>query len=301
MKRLIVITGPTACGKTGVSVELAKHLNTEIISCDSRQFYKEMAIGTAKPSQEEMQDITHHFVDSHSVTDEVNAGKYELLVLPLLDELFKTNDQIILTGGSGLFIDAVVNGFDDMPPILPETRSRLNSELKEHGISFLVEKLKKIDPDYASVVDLSNPKRIIRALEVCMSGKQTYTQLRTGQKAKRNFEVIKFVLDRPREELYDRINKRVEIMLQAGLESEVKKLTPFKHLNSLNTVAYKEFFDFLDGDISHDRAVELTKRNSRRYAKRQLTWFRRDPNYIWLSENFLQEITTHLKSRNKSL
>ena len=294
MKRLIVITGPTACGKTGVSVQLAKHLNTEIISCDSRQFYQEMAIGTAKPTLVEMQGVKHHFVNSHSVTDEINAGKYELLVLPLLVELFKKHDQVILTGGSGLFIDAVVNGFDDMPPILPETRTALNNELQEKGISFLIEKLEKLDTQYVKEVDLGSPKRIIRALEVCLSGNKTFSELRTGQKAKRNFEVIKFVLDRPREELYQRINDRVDIMLKSGLENEVKRLIRYKHLNALKTVAYKEFFDYFDGTISYERAIELTKQNSRRYAKRQLTWFRRDHSYHWINGDYFQKITSLL-------
>lgn len=295
MKRLIVITGPTACGKTKISVQLAKYLNTEIISCDSRQFYKEMSIGTAKPTKAEMNGVRHHFVDSHSIIDELNAGKFENLVLNLLNTLFKTHEEVILTGGSGLFIDAVVNGFDDMPKISPDTRKSLNQIFEKEGIQPLFKQLKKLDPEYAKVVDSSNPKRIIRALEICLSNDKTYSELRTGQKAKRPFKVIKIVLDRPREELYERINKRVDIMMKQGLEKEVKSLIQHKHLNSLQTVGYKELFEYLDGQITQERAIELIKQNSRRYAKRQLTWFRRDESYHWINANDLDAILDLLK------
>ena len=290
MKRLIVITGATACGKTGVSVQLAKHLHTEIVSCDSRQFYKEMSIGTAKPTMEEMDGIPHHFIDSHSITEEINAGKFEKLALPILDKLFKTHDDVILTGGSGLFIDAVINGFDDMPKITKETRESLNTTFTEKGIEPLMDQLTSLDPEYAKQVDSSNPKRIIRALEVCLSGDKTYSNLRTGQKAKRQFEVLKIVLDRPREELYNRINQRVDLMVNNGLEKEVKSLLPYKNLNALQTVGYKEFFEFLDQKITKERAIELTKQNSRRYAKRQLTWFRRDETYRWVNADDFDSI-----------
>ncbi len=287
MKRLIVITGATACGKTAMSVKLAKQLNTEIISCDSRQFFKEMSIGTAKPSLEEMDGITHHFVDSHSVTEEINAGKFERLALPVLEKLFETHDDVILTGGSGLFIDAIVNGFDDMPIIPKETRENLNHLFSSMGIEPLYTQLKELDPEYAKVVDSSNPKRVIRALEVCLSSDKTYSELRTGQKAKRQFQTLKIVLDWPRKDLYDRINLRVEQMVDNGLESEVKSLLPHRNLNALKTVGYKEIFDYLDGNTSKERAIELTQQNSRRYAKRQLTWFRRDKTYQWVeASNF---------------
>ena len=253
-----------------------------------------MSIGTAKPSVEEMEGIPHHFVNSHSITDEINAGKFENLVLPLLDHLFKTHNDVILTGGSGLFIDAVVNGFDDMPEISPDTRTSLNQTFEKEGIEPLLKQLKTLDPEYAKVVDSSNPKRVIRALEVCLNSDKTYTELRTGQKAKRQFEVIKIVLDRPREELYERINNRVDIMVKQGLEEEVKSLIQYRNLNSLQTVGYKEFFEYLDGKITEGRAIELTKQNSRRYAKRQLTWFRRDESYHWVNADNFDEVLSVL-------
>ena len=298
MKRLIVITGATACGKTEMSVKLAQHLNTEIISCDSRQFYKEMSIGTAKPSIEEMNGIKHHFVDSHSVTEEINAGKFERLALPVINQLFETHDDVILTGGSGLFIDAIVNGFDDMPLVPKETRDNLNNLFSSKGIEPLYEQLKELDSEYAKIVDSSNPKRVIRALEVCLSSDKTYSELRTGQKAKRQFNTLKIVLDWPREVLYKRINLRVEQMVENGLELEVKSLLPYRNLNSLKTVGYKEFFDYLDENTSKERAIELTQQNSRRYAKRQLTWFRRDKTYHWVEANNFQMVIDLISTKN---
>ena len=212
MKRLIVITGATACGKTAVSVELAKLLKTEIISCDSRQFYKELSIGTAKPSADEMQNVKHHFVGSHHIHEEINAGSFERLVIPLLEELFELHDDVILTGGSGLFINAVVDGFDDMPAVSPEIRAQLNTIFEEEGIEPLFELLKEKDPEHAKTVDKHNSKRIIRALEICIATKKTYSELRIGRKANRFFETVKIVLDRPREELYNRINLRVDLI-----------------------------------------------------------------------------------------
>ncbi|UTW65915.1 tRNA (adenosine(37)-N6)-dimethylallyltransferase MiaA [bacterium SCSIO 12643] len=300
MKQLIVITGATACGKTSVSVEIAKKLGTEVISCDSRQFYKEMSIGTAKPTKEEMDGVKHHFVDSHSIQEEVNAGKFENLVLPLLSELFEKYDSVILTGGSGLFIDAVVNGFDQMPSVDPETRKELNTTFEQQGIAPLFEQLQKLDPEYAQIVDAQNPKRIIRALEVCLSTHKTYTELRTGKKALRPFRTIKFVLDHPRQKLYARINTRVDLMLDMGLEEECRNLIPFKHLNALQTVGYKEFFDYFEHKTDRDTTIELIKRNSRRYAKRQLTWFRRDPAYHWIEAHDVSGIMELIESDQKS-
>ena len=284
MKKLIVITGPTACGKTDLSIQVAKQLNTEIVSCDSRQFYKEMSIGTAKPSVLEMDGIPHHFIDSHSITEEINAGEFERQALPIITSLFKKNDYVILCGGSGLFIDAITNGFDEMPSIKPELRTSLRETFTEKGILPLQEQLKSLDPDYFNEMDSDNPQRVIRALEICLSSEKNYSQLRKGQKEKRPFQIIKFVIDRPREELYNRINLRVDLMIQNGLINEVKSLLPYKNLNSLNTVGYKEIFDHLNGTILLNEATELVQRNSRRYAKRQLTWFRRDPSYIWIQD-----------------
>jgi len=298
LKTLIVITGPTACGKTAVSVSLAKKLQSDIVSCDSRQFYKEMAIGTAKPTPQEMNGVIHHFVDSHSVLDDINAGKFERLALPVIQTLFEKHDFVILTGGSGLFIDAITQGFDDMPIIPTEIREELRNQFKEDGLAILTEKLQQLDPEYAHKVDLDNPQRVIRALEICLSSNKTYTELRQGQQDKRPFKILKFVLDRPREELYDRINKRVDLMMQKGLEKEVQDLMEYQHLNSLNTVGYKELFDYFKGVHTKETAIALIKRNSRRYAKRQLTWFRRDPSYRWVSATNPESIYEVLKEAN---
>lgn len=296
MKTLIVITGPTACGKTAVSVQIAQKLQTEIVSCDSRQFYKELSIGTAKPTLSEMGGVVHHFVNSHSILEEINAGKFEQLALPVIHTIFKKKDFVILTGGSGLFIDAITHGFDDMPSIVPEIREELRTQFIDLGLESLVKKLQELDPEYAKKVDLSNPQRIIRALEICLSSGKTYTELRNGQKEKRPFRILKIVLDRPREELYQRINKRVDIMLEMGLESEVLSLKEHQHLNALNTVGYKEIFGFFDGVHSKKIAIELIKRNSRRYAKRQLTWFRRDASSHWLHPANLDQIMEIIKN-----
>lgn len=282
MKKLVIITGPTASGKTAISVQIAKALNTEIISCDSRQFYKEMSIGTAKPSPQEMDGVKHHFVNSHSVTDEVNAGRFEREALSIITRLFQKHDYVILCGGSGLFIDAITKGFDDMPSITPDVRENLRNEFEKEGLKPLQEQLLQLDPEYYNQVDLDNSQRVIRALEVCLSSAKTYTELRRGQTEKRPFDTIKFVLDWPRQDLYNRINQRVDTMVSEGLEEEVKSLQPFRSLNSLNTVGYKEIFNYLDGETTQPEAIELIKRNSRRYAKRQLTWFRRDPSYQWI-------------------
>lgn len=265
-----------------MSVQLAQMLSTDIISCDSRQFYREMSIGTAKPTKEEMKGVTHHFIDSHSISEEINAGKFESLALPLLQQLFKTKDYVILTGGSGLFIDALVNGFDSMPKVSSDIRNELNERHKEFGLEVLAKELQKIDPEYAQIVDIKNPKRVIRALEVFRSSGTKYSELRLGKAEKRDFETVKIVLNHPREVLYQRINIRVDQMIAKNLENEVRKLLPFKHLNAMKTVGYQEFFDYFEGKGSLEQVIELIKRNSRRYAKRQLTWFRRDDSYQWV-------------------
>ncbi|MGB0805064.1 MAG: tRNA (adenosine(37)-N6)-dimethylallyltransferase MiaA [Salibacteraceae bacterium] len=295
MKKLVVITGPTASGKTAISVDIAKSLNTEIISCDSRQFYKEMSIGTAKPSKKEMDGVVHHFVNSHSISEELNAGRFERESLLLINDLFKKHDYVVMCGGSGLFIDAVTKGFDDMPSIIPEVRDLLRKQFKTDGISSLKNRLKELDPEYYAQVDLDNSQRVIRALEICLSSNTTYSNLRKGQLQKRPFETIKIVLDWPRETLYSRINKRVDEMLNEGLINEVKSLLPFRDLNALNTVGYKEFFEYLDGQTTLEKAIELVKRNSRRYAKRQLTWFRRDPSYHWITDISANKILEIIK------
>jgi tRNA dimethylallyltransferase len=281
-KTLIVIAGPTAVGKTAVSVKLAQELRTEIVSADSRQFYREMSIGTAKPNDEEMGAVKHHFISSNSITEKFSVGDYEKQCLQLLDELFEIHHTVILVGGSGLFIQAITKGFDDLPVADTAIREQLNAELAEKGIQFLQERLKSADPDYYTQVDLHNPQRLIRALEVFGSTGKPFSYYRKATIQTRPFRVIEIGLDLPREILYDRINRRVEIMINEGLVEEVRSLLPYRHLNALNTVGYSELFNYLDGKTDLDTAIALIKQNTRRFAKRQLTWFRKDNEIKWL-------------------
>lgn len=298
MKRLIVIAGPTASGKTSLSVALAKQLNASIISADSRQFYKELAIGTAKPTEEEQSGIPHYFIDSHHVEKPLSAGQFEKEALHVVEKLFQTNDYVILVGGSGMFLNALIYGTDQLPHD-PEVRSQLNSKLEEEGIASLQSALQIVDPAYYREVDLQNPVRLIRALEVIQLTGIPYSQLLKGPK-KARFETSFFVIDHPREILYERINRRVDIMVQEGLFEEVKENSHYRDLQPLNTVGYKEVFDFLDGNISKERAIELVKQNTRRYAKRQLTWFRREKKAIWIpattNEQMLTEIVKEINA-----
>jgi len=292
-KKLIVIAGPTAVGKTATAIRLAQQLKTEIISADSRQFYNEMSIGTAKPDAEELSQAKHHFINSHSITDNFTVGDFEKEALLLLDELFKTHDQLIMVGGSGLFIQAVTQGFDNLPAANPEIREKLNQEFAEKDIEHLQQKLKDADPDYYNKVDLNNPQRLIRALEVFQATGKSFSSYRKATVNTRPFESIKIVLDLPREELYDRINRRVDIMIEQGLVEEVHSLLPYRQLNALNTVGYSELFDYFDGKTDLPAAIDLIKQNTRRFAKRQLTWFRKDKEMKWLnaaSENLLELI-----------
>jgi len=292
-KKLIVIAGPTAVGKTATAIRLAQQLKTEIISADSRQFYNEMSIGTAKPDAEELSQAKHHFINSHSITDNFTVGDFEKEALLLLDELFKTHDQLIMVGGSGLFIQAVTQGFDNLPAANPEIREKLNQEFAEKGIEHLQQKLKEADPDYYNKVDLNNPQRLIRALEVFQATGKSFSSYRKATVNTRPFESIKIVLDLPREGLYDRINRRVDIMIEQGLVEEVHSLLPYRQLNALNTVGYSELFDYFDGKTDLPAAIDLIKQNTRRFAKRQLTWFRKDKEMKWLnaaSENLLELI-----------
>lgn len=273
-KILLVVAGPTAVGKTDLCVQLARQLQTDVVSADSRQLYRELTIGTTKPTPAEMQGIRHHFVDSHSVTDPVNAGRYERECLTLLDELFHQKNVVILSGGTGLYINAVCFGLDDMPVVNPLLREQLWTRLQTEGLTTLQAELRQLDPDYAQTADLQNPVRVTRALEVCLSTGQPYSSFRRRQTAKRPFQPILVTLDRPRPELYARIDARVDAMLAAGLVDEVRSLLPYRDLTALQTVGYQEVFPFLDGDYDYDEMTRLLKRNTRRYAKRQLTWFR---------------------------
>jgi len=283
MKTLIVIAGPTASGKTAFSIKLAKALNTVIISADSRQFYKEMSIGTAAPTHEELLQVKHYFIHNISIKDKYDVADYEREVLQLLDELFKTHDQVVMTGGSGLFIDAVCNGIDEMPDVEPEVRQKVENMLKECGIEALSKELQKLDPEYFSIVDKQNPRRLQRALEMCYQTGRPFSSFRTGTAIKRDFEIKKFALLWDRQELIERIDRRVDMMMDQGLLEEAKALYPKRQLNALNTVGYKELFSYFDGDCTLEEAVEQIKIHTRQYAKRQMTWLRRDKEYRWIT------------------
>ena len=281
---LVVVAGPTAVGKTALCVQLAQHFRTEVVSADSRQFFRETSIGTAKPTPAEMQGVVHHFVDSHSITEEYSAGRYEADCLLLLDKLFRQHRVVVLTGGSGLYLQAVTDGLDELPTTDPAVRTQLQQELAAHGLEALVAELARLDPVAHRRIDRQNPQRVLRAVEVCRATGQPFSSFHTAGRsvAERPFRVIKIALTREREELYRRIDQRVDEMLEAGLLAEVQALRPFRHHNALQTVGYQELFDYLDGIYDWPEAVRLLKRNTRRYAKRQLTWLRRDPEYRWV-------------------
>ena len=279
-KTLITIVGPTAIGKTSFSVELAKQLDCEIISADSRQFYKEMSIGTAKVTPEEMDGVPHHFVDFLSIEEFYTAGQFENDVLVKLEELFKEKEVVILVGGSGLYVNSVISGIDEIPSDL-ELRAELNKELEENGLRHMQQKLKKLDYDHYRFMDKQNPQRLIRAIEVCMTTGKKYSELRKHVPKKRDFNIVQVGLTADREIIYDRINTRVDEMVNSGLIEEVKSLLPHKELNSLNTVGYKELFKHFDGEWELDFAIEKIKQNTRNFAKRQLTWFKKDENTKW--------------------
>jgi len=281
LKKLIVIAGPTASGKTDLSVELALSIDCPILSADSRQFYKELTIGSAKPNQKEMNGVKHYFIDSQSVNSPISAGQFEKLALTQLEEIFKQQDFAILVGGSGMFIDAVVNGLDPLPHSAA-MREKWNDLHEQKGISFLLEELKKKDIDYYKSVDKSNPVRIIRALEIIDLTQKKYSEQRHRKAQKRTFESYYFVIDHPREVLYKRINERVMTMIEKGLIEEVRELIPLKHLQPLNTVGYKEIFKYFEGSFNRSEAIAEIQKNTRRYAKRQLTWFRRNKKAIWI-------------------
>lgn len=281
-KTLLVIVGPTAVGKTDLCVQLAQELKTEIISADSRQFYKELSIGTAKPSLKEQGGVTHHFIDSHSIHDYFSPGEFERDALLRLTSLFEQHDIVIATGGSGLYLKALVDGLDEMPDIDMELRNSLMSRLKEEGLSALLDELKTRDPEYADLVDSKNPQRVVRALEVCMSTSKPYSEFRKSKSDIRPFKILKYCLDRPREELYQRIDARMDAMLADGLMEEAKKYADFQTNYALKTLGYKEVYGYLRHEYDEVELVRLLKRNSRHYAKKQLTWFRHQDEYVWL-------------------
>jgi tRNA dimethylallyltransferase len=291
--KLIVISGPTAVGKTRFAIDLAKKLNTEIISSDSRQFYKELSIGTAKPTQDELSEVKHHLINNLSIQDYYNVSMYENDVLTILDKLFKIHKTVIMTGGSGLYIDAVCNGIDEYPNADEDLRKGLMKQWKDKGLDNLLDELKKLDPEFYEQVDRANPKRVIRALEVIKSTGKKYSDQRNYPKKERPFEIVKYCLNRDREELFSRISQRIDQMMENGLLDEVESLLPHREFNALNTVGYKEIFKYLDGEISLDQAITDLKTNTRRYAKRQLTWVKRDENYRMIEPDDITLITNY--------
>lgn len=296
-KRLIVIAGPTASGKTSLAIRLAKHFNTCVLSADSRQFYREVAIGTAKPSLEEQDGVIHHFIDSHSLENPLSASMFAEEALIILTKIFQTTDTVILVGGSGLFIDALCVGLDKIP-FNQEIRNQLNAELLQNGLDTLLLELHQKDPTYFTQVDRANTTRVIRALEVIRNTGNTFTfYVENNTKEQRDFESFYFIINHPREKLYARIEQRVDRMLVSGLLEEVKSVYHLAHLQTLNTVGYSELFRFLRGEISYETAILLIKQNTRRYAKRQLTWFRRYENAFWLTHTELDlQVEEVLKS-----
>jgi len=281
--KLIILTGPTGIGKTDLSINIASQLHTEIISCDSRQMYRELQIGAAPPSAEQLAMVKHHFIGNLSITDYYSAGRFELDAIKLLDNLFIKYDKVLMVGGSGMYIDAIVQGIDDLPTANPEIRSQIMQRLETEGIETLRAELKNLDPDYYETGDIVNPKRVLKALEVIAQTGKTYSSQRTGQAKQRPFDIVMVGLTMERQQLYNRIDSRVDTMLEAGLEAEARNLYKYKHLNSLNTVGYKEFFGYFDGEYDFDEAVRLIKRNSRRYAKKQMTWFNRYQQMHWFN------------------
>jgi len=296
-KFLIVIVGPTAIGKTALSIKIAQHFDCEIISCDSRQFFKEMTIGTAVPSEEELASAQHHFIHNKSIFENYTVGDFEKEAIAKLDEMFETNDYAVLVGGSGLYVDAVLKGFDEFPEIDNKIREFVTENYEKHGLSYLQNELEKLDPEYFSAVAKENPQRLMRALEVCLGSGKPYSSFLNLKKNTRNFTPILIGLEADRDMIYNRINQRVDLMMDAGLLAEAENLYPNKNLNALQTVGYRELFSYFDGDFTLDFAISEIKKNTRRFAKRQMTWFKRSENTQWF--DFTSDITTIINSISK--
>ena len=296
-KRLIVVVGATASGKTDLSIALARNYNAPIISTDSRQVFKGLPIGTAYPSQEQLQAVEHHFIGERELTENFNCGEYEKQALERLEMLFAKHDTVVAVGGSGLYIRALCEGMDELPEADETLRAELAERLGNEGLESLLAQLKELDPEFYEVVDRQNPARVTRALEVCITSGCKYSQLRKAERKARDFQIIKVGITMPREQLYDRINRRVDIMIEAGLEAEARAVLPYRDCNSLRTVGYSEMFDYFDGKTTFDEAVELIKRNSRRYAKRQTTWFGRDNDIVWFNRGEEEQIIKYIDSQ----
>lgn len=299
-KTLIVIIGPTAIGKTSFAIDVAQMFNTEIISADSRQFYKQLKIGVAAPTKEELLAAPHHFVSHLRLDEYYNVSRFENEVISFLNDFYKQHDVAVMVGGSGLYLDAVCKGIDELPDPDEKLRTDLKEQLRTKGLEPLKEQLKHLDPEYYQIVDLNNPNRVLRALEVCLMTGETYTSQRKAPNKPRDFRILKIGLNRPREELFSIIEKRVDLMIAAGLLEEVKSLSPFKDLNSLNTVGYKEIFKYLDGEYPFSTAIEKIKTHTRRYAKRQLTWFKKDDSIHWFNPDEKLKILSFLESEIKN-
>jgi tRNA dimethylallyltransferase len=296
-KNLVVIVGPTGIGKTMAGIKIARHFSTEIVSADSRQIFRELTIGTAVPSLVELSLVKHHFIHSHSIQENYNASRFENEALDLLTQLFQKKDTVVMVGGSMLYIDAVCKGIDTMPDADPIIREQLKNRLAAEGIESLRLQLKNLDPEYYRKVDLKNPARIIHALEICLMTGKTYSSFRSNPKKKRPFGIIKIGLDTDRARLHNQINHRVDKMVEAGLENEARVVSRFKNLTALNTVGYREWFDFFDGKTTREEAIGLIKRNSRRYARKQLTWFRNDKLVQWFEPQQINDIIAYTEQQ----
>lgn len=297
MKTLIVLIGPTGVGKTELSFSIAEKYNTPIISSDSRQLYADLKIGTAAPTEEQLRRVKHYFIGTLKLTDYYSAAQYESDVLKLSNELFKQHDVLLMTGGSMMYIDAVCKGIDDIPTVDAETRAQMLQHYEEVGLEEICKELKLLDPEYYSIVDLKNPKRVIHALEICYMTGRTYTSFRTRNIKERPFHILKIGLNREREELYERINKRVDQMINDGLVEEARKVYEFRELNSLNTVGYKELFNYFNGEWTLDFAIEKIKQNSRIYSRKQMTWFKRDSEITWFHPEQKDEIIEFINKK----
>ncbi|WP_318347518.1 tRNA (adenosine(37)-N6)-dimethylallyltransferase MiaA [Aquipluma nitroreducens] len=296
MNTLIIVLGPTGVGKSDISIQLAKHFHTEIISADSRQFFKELSIGTAVPSSEDLEIVPHHFIQNKSIHNYYNVSEYETEALCLINELFAKLNPIVLTGGSMLYVDTICNGIDDIPTVDPEIRDDVIRWYEQNGIEALRQRLLEIDPEYYQIVDLNNPKRLLHAVEIHQMTGQPLTSFRKKTIKERSFRMIKIGINQDRKVLYERINQRVLKMMDAGLLEEAKTVCPYRMLNSLNTVGYKELFSYLDGECTLDEAIDLIQRNTRKYARKQLTWFRRDQQIKWFEPEQIQEIIEFVES-----
>lgn len=301
IKVLLAVVGPTAIGKTELGIRLAKHFDTEILSADSRQFFKEMNIGTAVPSEEELDEVPHHFIQHKSVFEPYSVGDFEKGAIELLENLFQKKDVVVMVGGSGLYVDAVIAGLDEFPKVDPGIRKKLNQQLEENGLEILQKELKQRDPEYYKTVDLDNPHRLIRALEVCIASDKPFSSFLNQPKPERPFKSLYIGIEAPRDIVYERINARVDLMMEKGLLDEAKRLYSNKELNALNTVGYKELFEYLDGHCTIEFAVAEIKKNTRRFAKRQLTWLRKNDTILWVPYNVepnqaLQMVADQLKT-----